>query len=186
MNEQFSLSVDNRDKVMWHAEWRVEKRLGDWTGEQIVKGLAPHPYEIIQQEGNLLMFGGASVLWECLIGNGTAGVGNLQFFANGNAAIGVGDGTAAEVATQTDLQGTNKLRVGMDLTYPQHTDGTTSGAATIRFQSTFGAGQANFAWQEWGIFNATAGQRMLNRKVASLGTKGAAATWTLAVALTLA
>lgn len=189
MTEQHSIRVQNEqgDKVMWRAKWKVEKRMGNWTGEQVIKGLAPLPYEVLQQEGNLLMYGGASCLWECLIGNGTAGAGNLQFFANGNAAIGVGDSADPEAATQTDLQAaTNKLRLGMDGTYPQHSDATTSGAASIKFQSTFGSAQANFTWAEFGVFNATVGQRMLNRKVSAMGVKSSGATWTLLLTLTLA
>jgi hypothetical protein len=76
----------------------------------------------------------------------------------------------------------------MNSTYPLHTDGVTSGAASAVFQSTFGTAQANWAWQEWGIFNsATASTgRMLNRKVESLGTKTSAAAWTLTLTLSLA
>jgi hypothetical protein len=73
----------------------------------------------------------------------------------------------------------------MEATYPTHTDGTTSGSATITFRSVFGTGDANFAWQEWGVFNASTGGRMLNRKVESLGTKSSAATWTFTVTITL-
>jgi hypothetical protein len=76
----------------------------------------------------------------------------------------------------------------MDATYPQHTDGTTSGAASIVFKSTFGTSDANYAWAEWGVFNSptAATGRMLNRKVESLGTKSAAATWVITVTLSLA
>lgn len=48
------------------------------------------------------------------------------------------------------------------------------------FQATFGSGAANFAWQEFGVFNAATGGRMLNRGVSSLGTK-ATGSWTLQV-----
>jgi hypothetical protein len=150
-------------------------------------GMVP---ELVDIDGNLLMYGGASVLWQALIGNGTATAGQaLTFFNNTQAAIGVGDSTTAAAATQTNLvAATNKLRKAMDATYPQHTDTTSSGGASIVFRSTFATTDANFAWQEWGIFNsATDGTgRMLNRKVESLGTKTSAATWQLALTLTLA
>lgn len=146
--------------------------------------------EIVDIPGNLLMYGGASVQWQTLIGNGTTTAGQaLTYFSNAQAAIGVGDSTTAAVATHTDLQAaTNKLRVAMDATFPSHTDATTSGAASIVYKSTFGTAQANWAWQEWGIFNSsTAGTgRMLQRKVESLGTKTSASTWALTVTLTLA
>jgi hypothetical protein len=143
--------------------------------------------DTLHREHNLLMYGGASCLWECLIGNGTAtGSSTLTFFNNSNAYIGVGDSTTAAAATQTDLQASsNKLRVAMNATYPIHTDATTSGAASIQFQATFGTSAANYAWQEWGLFNGSSGGRMLQRKVESLGTKSAGSTWVLTVTLSV-
>jgi hypothetical protein len=149
-------------------------------------GAAP---EVVEVDGNLLVYGGASCQWQTLIGNGTSTAGQtLTFFSNARAAIGVGDSSTAAVNTQTDLQAaTNKLRVAMDGSFPSHTDGTTSGAASIVFQSTFGTSDANFAWAEWGIFNSSSAGtgRMLNRKVESLGTKTSASTWTLTLTLSL-
>lgn len=144
------------------------------------------PHEIMETKDNLLMYGGASCLFECLIGNGTAtGSQTLTYFNNGNAYLGTGDSATAEAATQTDLQAsTNKSRRPMDATYPTHTDGTTSGAATMRFQSTW-TSTGNYAWNEFGIFNASTGGRMLSRKVQSLGTK-TSGTWVLQVDVTLA
>lgn len=146
--------------------------------------------ELVDIEHNLLMYGGASCQWQTLIGNGTVTAGQaLTYFSNAQAAIGVGDSTTAAAATQTDLvAATNKLRKAMDATYPQHTDSATSPAASIAYRSTFATGDANYAWQEWGIFNSvSAGTgRMLNRKVESLGTKTSASTWTLTLTLTLA
>lgn len=160
---------------------------GDWERalwEEL--GLEP---QVLEVAGNLMMYGGASCNWQTLLGNGTATAGQaLTYFNNGNAAIGVGDSTTAAAATQNDLQAsTNKLRVAMDATYPQHTDGVTSGAASAVFRSSFGTSQANWAWQEWGVFNSStaATGRMLNRKVESLGTKTSASTWTLTLTLSL-
>jgi hypothetical protein len=145
------------------------------------------PTDVSEHEDNMLLYGGISNIWQCLIGNGTATAAqNLTYFNNGNAYIGVGDSTTAEAATQTDLQAaTNKVRQVMDATYPTHTDATTSGAATITFKATFGTAAANFAWQEWAIFNGSSGGRGLNRKVASLGTKTSAASWAFTVTVTL-
>ena len=175
------------DAIQWRCTWTVEKYHGDWTAEQFARGEAPAPYEVTLREGNLLMYGGASCLWQCLIGNGTGTAAQtLTFFNNGNAYIGVGDSSTAAAATQTDLQAaTNKLRKAMDATYPQHTDATTSGAASISFRATFGSSDANFAWAEWGVFNGSSGGRMLNRKVESLGTKASGATWVFTVTLSL-
>jgi len=76
----------------------------------------------------------------------------------------------------------------MDATFPSHTDGTSSGSASIQFKSTFGTSDANWAWAEWGVFNSptAATGRMLNRKVESLGTKTSAASWAMTVTLSLA
>jgi len=188
-------SVSDVAKTYWRAMTTLYKFADDMDRiSRAIRYEGASPDEFVDYlieepsiwEGNLLMYGGASCLWECLIGNGTTGAGNLQFFSSANAAIGVGDSNVAEAATQTDLQATtNKLRVGMDSGYPSHTDGTTSAAATIKFQSTFSTSQANFTWNEWGIFNALSGQRMLQRKVANLGTKASGASWTLQISLTL-
>lgn len=102
-------------------------------------------------------------------------------FNNANSYIGVGDSTTAFAATQTDLQAaTNKLRKAQDATYP------TQATNVLTFRSTFGTSDANFAWQEWGVFNAATGGTMLNRKVESLGTKPNTQTWQFTVTLTLA
>lgn len=177
---QIAAGAAGHEPVRWRCTWKIEKYDGELTPGAI-------PYEIIEREGNLLMYGGASCLWQALIGNGTGTSGQtLTFFNNGNAYIGVGDSSTAAAATQTDLQAsTNKLRKAMDATYPQHTDATTSGAASIVFRSTFGTSDANFAWAEWGVFNGSSGGRMLNRKVESLGTKASGSTWVFTVTLSL-
>jgi len=178
--------------LRWHCHTRVEKYVGDITpdGLSVLTGMPAEPYDVVEIESNLLMYGGASCMWQTLIGNGTATAGQtLTYFNNAQAAIGVGDSSTSEAATQTNLQAaSNRLRKAMDATYPQHTDATTSGAASIVYKSTFATTDANYAWAEWGVFNsATDGTgRMLNRKVQSLGTKTSAATWVLTVTLTLA
>lgn len=148
------------------------------------------PDEVVVKKFNLLMYGGASCLWECLIGNGTATAGqSLTYFNNAQAAIGVGDSSTSPVATQTNLvAATNKLRVAMSSTYPTHTDGVVVGSSTITFQGSFSTGQANYAWNEVALFNSTtdAVGRMLNRLApgGGFGTK-ASGTWTMAIAITL-
>lgn len=100
-------------------------------------------------------------------------------FNNANAHIGVGDSSTAFSAAHTDLQAaSNKLRKAMDATYPS------GGSNVIAFRSTFGTSDANFAWQEWGVFNASSSGTMLNRKVESLGTKTSAQSWQFTVTLT--
>lgn len=100
-------------------------------------------------------------------------------FNNANTYLGVGDSATAHAAGQTDLvAASNKLRKAMDATYP-------SGASNvITFRSTFGTGDANWAWNEWGTFNGSTGGTMLNRKVESLGTKTNTQTWQFTTTLT--
>lgn len=160
--------------------WRCRTLLRKYADDAAF--LAGDPYEVLDIDGNLLLYGGASALWHRLTG-GTS----VTAFSNANAHIGVGDSATAAAATQTDLQAaTNKLRKAMDSTYPQHTDATTAGAQTVTFRATFGSAEANFAWAEWGIFNASSSGRMLNRKVEALGTKASGSTWQLTLSLSLA
>jgi hypothetical protein len=101
-------------------------------------------------------------------------------FNNANARIGVGDSSTAFAATQTDLQAaTNKLRKAMETAYP------TRATNALTFRSLFGTTDANWAWNEWGVFNAASAGDMLSRKVESLGTKTSAQSWMLTVTLTV-
>ena len=168
------------EDIKWTVEWCLEKRVGDDP--------TVDPYEVIKVPGNLLMYGGASLIIEALIGNGTATTAQtLTYLKASEAYLGVGDSSSAVAATQTDLQAaSNKTRKAMDATYPTHTDGTTSAAASAVWKSTFGTGDANFAWNEAALFNGSSGGRMLNRKLVSMGTKTSADTWTLSLTATFA
>jgi hypothetical protein len=172
--------MERCDQVYWHAHLRLDKYDGDWSPEDIAAGLAADALvETLERDDNLLLIGGASALWERLIGT------TITAYSNANARIGVGDSTTAAADTQTDLQAaTNKTYKAMDATYPTHTDSTgTAGSKSITFRSTFGTADANYAWQEWIIDNGT---RALNRKVENLGTKTSAGTWVLTITLSLA
>jgi len=114
---------------------------------------------------------GINFLSQAAVGQGTP-------FTNSNARLGVGDGSAAFAAGQTDLQGTNKARKAMDVGFPTVTP------PVVNFRSTFAPGDANFPWNEWGIFNAATGGVMLNRVVESNGTKQSNQTWVLDVQIT--
>ena len=103
------------------------------------------------------------------------------FFTNANAHLGVGDSATAFDVSQTDLQAvTNKVRKAMEATYPQ------LASNVITFRSLFGTGDANFAWNEWGVFNASVAGTMLSRKVETLGTKTSAQSWQLTADVTVA
>lgn len=163
------------------CDWTVEKRHGDWTEEQIANGEAPTPYEILRGKGNLLVTVGALLMWQALAGAAPT------YFNAANAHLGVGDSSTAAAIGQTNLQAaTNKLRKPMDAGWPDV--GTADGLDAdnkIQFKASFATGDANWAWNEWGVFNHVTAGSMLSRKVESLGTK-ASGTWTLTVTLSLA
>lgn len=182
--------MNTHDPVQWRCKIRVDKYADDIDPyiQNLGKRFGEHtffaenkPIESLEIDGNLLMTAGATALWTAL--TGTAGT-----FTNALAAIGVGDSTTAPAASQTNLQAaTNATRVGMASGYPAVTTNQ------IQFQSTFGGSAANYAWNEWGVFNAVGtgspptGGTMLNRAVPSggLGTKVSGSTWTLTVTLSL-
>ena len=116
------------------------------------------------------------------LGKAIAGLATPAFNA-ANAFIAVGDSAAAFAVTQTDLQGavniTNKIRKGMDSTYPQNTNNVNV------YRSTFGPTEANFAWNEWAVLNASSAGTMLNRQVEYNGTKLSGQTWIFEVTLTV-
>jgi hypothetical protein len=159
----------------WNVEWRVDKYEGDFSSEQDILDAGIEAYETISGHGNMLVTNGQNLVLDALIGVA------ITAFTNANARIGVGDSTTAAAAGQTDLQAaTNKVRVAMDATYPNRT------SQQLNFKSTFGSAVGNFAWQEWGIFNAASGATsMLNRKVESLGTKSAGVSWVFTVVVTI-
>lgn len=94
-------------------------------------------------------------------------------YNNANAYLGVGNGTTAFSAAHTDLQGASKTRKAMDATYPSRA------ANVVTYRATFATTDANYAWEEVGVFNAAAAGEMMSRNVTTLGTKTSAASWVL-------
>lgn len=104
----------------------------------------------------------------------------VDAFDNTYAYLGVGDSNTAFAQAQTDLvAATNKLRNGMEATYPQRSTNE------LTFRALFATDEANWAWEEWAIFNAAAAGTMLNRKAESLGTKADTQSWQLTVTITV-
>lgn len=135
-------------------------------------GIKPEMEEEIA--GNMLLNEGIQEIWDL-----TIAFAGTTAYNNANADIGVGDSSAAEAATQVDLQAsTNKLFKAMNATFPSRA------SQTVSWQSDFLTGEANYAWNEWGIRNGVTRNKNLNRKVQSLGTK-ASGTWTLTGQVTL-
>ena len=112
--------------------------------------------------------------------------GNLTtLFDNANAHLGVGDGTTVFSTSQSDLQGSNKVRVPVDSGYPEIDPEGAGDNNKIRFQATFDSTTGNFAWEEWGVANALTGGELLNRLVDSQGTKASGSTWVFEVDVTI-
>ena len=101
-------------------------------------------------------------------------------YNNANARICVGNSTTAAAAGQTDLQGASKTKKAMDATFP------TQVANVLTFRSTFGTGDGNHVWDEWGVDNGGTALVLMNRKVEALGTKSALETKQVTATITLA
>lgn len=160
--------------------WRCRTVLERYAGNDLTRD----PLAIEVAEGNLLVAGGANAIFHRLIG-GTS----VAAFSSANAYIGVGNSTTAAAVGQTDLQASsgNTARRGMEAGFPTHTDGTASSSPLI-FRSVFPDTAAVFVWNEFGLFNASSGGRMLNRKVQSFNggvAKPNTESWALNVTLTV-
>lgn len=119
---------------------------------------------------------GFAVIAGLLISDGTTP------FNSSNAYLGVGDDSTAFDPAQTDLNpgvAGNKLRQLVS-------SAPTRVGAAITFTCSFTSAQANWQWNENGIFNAASGATMLTRKVETLVTKTSAATATFTKTLTIA
>lgn len=180
------------DGVRWKCHTTVAKyRVDDFHAGR-------DPYEVHEEEGNLLMIGGADVMWLGITNgmSGTSGLKNTYFTRTLGAALLIGDTNTAAASSQTDLLAssgaTHRWVQGVDSGFPTHTTGTAASTSTkILFKATVSSANANFAWAEWGVGNKVSQAkaypgRLLNRKVQSLGTKTSAGVWALTVTLSLA
>ena len=123
-------------------------------------------YAVDEFAPNSLVNAGINEFWTLIAGSGGTA------FTNANAAIGVGSDNSATTADMTDLQGGSKTRAGMEAGYPTY---GTSQKAT--WESEFEGAEANHAWAEHAVFNATENGDMANRKVEDEGTKTAGQVW---------
>jgi hypothetical protein len=103
-------------------------------------------------------------------------------FNNANAYLGVGTDGQTFSVNDTDLNPSgsgSKYRQGMEAGYPQQA------ANVLTYRALIPTGSGNFAWAEWGLFNAAVGGTMLNRKTEALGTKTSAQAWQLTATITV-
>jgi hypothetical protein len=164
------MQIDERAR--WQFGWQIRK----WRHADYEAGRPP--YEVLTVPGNLLLNSGINALQRIGIGDGT-----IPAFGAGSY-LKVGNSATAAVNSQTDLQGGSTFEKAMAPTFP-----SVSGQVTT-WEATFGAAEANFAWNEMGIKNGagaiSATVKMLNRKVQAMGTKPGTEVWTVTATLTLA
>ncbi len=167
--------MEKQDLAQWLCYFKLSKYHEDiepYHGREDEFHKLFEPYDITEGEGNCLLNAGIDAMWELVAGA------SANHFDNSNAQVGVGDSNTTADATQTDLQAaTNKTYKGMEGGYP------TFSSQKVTFKSSFGSGDANYAWEEWVVKQSTS-SICLNRKVDSLGTKSSG-TWTLEVSITL-
>ncbi len=122
----------------------------------------------------MLTEAGRDYIAEALVGDAT------PIFDDANSFIGVGDSANEFAVGQTDLESvTNKLRKGMEAGFPSRTGNV------ITFKAMFSPLEANWTWNEWGVFNDDTAGVMLNRLVEYIGIKESGQTWYITVELTI-
>lgn len=140
-------------------------------------GIKPYERRVTEHSNLLTTAGWARLLTLAIGGGGTA-------YAAASTRIGVGTATGAAAVGNTDLSAA--AGTGNRFFQPVTgvgTVGTGTGTQRLSFVSTFGTGDANFVWAEWGIDQGTATgstvtATLLNRAVSAQGTKASGQTWT--------
>lgn len=160
----------------WHAHLTIHKYADDAAYK------AGTPFEITETDGNLVTTAG----WGRITTLINAGTGNL--ITTTTARIGAGNASTAAAITDTDLAAS----AGSSNRYFMTSTVTVPSSAVIQAVAVFGSADGNFAWAEWGIDIGTAtvsagttvNAVLLNRKVASNGTKASGQTWTATATIT--
>lgn len=106
-------------------------------------------------------------------------------FNYSNAHIGIGNSNTGFASSQTDLQGASTKRKGMESAFPSRDPDSDGSDNKVRFKAIFGTTDANFRWEEWGIFNSSSGGTMHSREVEYIGEKTNKASWTFSIDITL-
>jgi hypothetical protein len=178
-----ALVIPDHECLRWHAHWTIDKRWGNWTGEDIDAGRAPEPYETVEVPYNGLLKAGITMLLGRLIGGFDA---DFPAYSSGNAYIKVGNSTTAFSSGQADILGASSGQAAMDAGYPL-VQALVNEAPGAVWRATFGTTEANFAWEEIGVKNGSgfisATTVVLNRRVQGLGTKVSTATWTVTLTI---
>ena len=177
-SDAMSIGVDAplNESAKWNISLRVDKYAND---DAYARG---EIYETVITDGNLVTTAGWGRITTLL----NAGTGNL--IATNTVRVGAGNSNTAAAIGQTDLQ----AAAGASNRYFMTSTVTIPSAAVIQAVAVFGSADGNFAWEEWcldvGTATVSAGTTvnavMLNRKVASNGTKANGQTWTATATIT--
>lgn len=188
----------NHDSIKWQPHARVDK-----YSPEVVRELTEHlgyeptsadfarmeitPNSVVEVDGNLLTTAGLQRLTNLIIGSGA------QAMTSTRTAVGVGATSTSETVSDTALAAN-----GGSAYYNVVDSAPTAVNGVLTCVCTYGSGVANFAWNEWcwAITNGTitpgatlasiaTTPQMINRKVASMGTKGSGATWVFTTTVTL-
>ena len=151
------------------TKWRIDKYAND------ADFAAKKKYESVEIDGNVLCNEGINELLTIL---GSASSGTK--YDNTNAHLIVGTGDTAETAADTEVSFTNGVKKAMENGFP-----TYGINQKITFSSSYGGSDANQAWKEFGVLNASSSGKLLNRKVSDQGTKTSGQTWVLTLEITL-
>lgn len=157
-----------KEKVRLKRRWIIEKFASQADFE------AHNSYEKNIVNHNILVNEGINEVWTILCSAGGTD------FDNTNAYLITGTGVGAAAAGDTEATFTAGVAKAMEAGYPTY---GTSQKATWR--SVFAAGDANQAWAEFGVMNASTGGKLLNRLVSAQGTKIAGQVWQLTFEISL-
>ena len=180
-------SVDPVDPHPGRLMMKTRVAVKKWYSEAD-KNSGKAPYEVKIDEGNVGLSLGITRLISLMTLSGTSGG---LVWNNANTCIGVATSATAAVAANYGLNATAATSATaqefhkMDATtYP-----AVSGSNLI-VRSTFGATEANFAWNEFIIKNATyntdctAGVALI-RKISAQGTKISGQSWEATITVTV-
>lgn len=186
-----------RDGINWLAHAHVDKYDADVVSELTeYLGYEPNsadfermrikPNDAVDVPGNQLTTAGLDRITKLI----TATSSPLAMGTT-TSRTGVGNGVTGVAVGDTDLSAAagsaNRWFQIMDATYPQQANGV------ITCKSTFASSDGNFVWNEWcwdiGAATVVSGNTvsacMVNRKIASLGTKAPGASWVFTTTVTL-
>lgn len=181
------------EKLGWRCNWMLRKYDERATRKAERRGifrpsdadfaeLGLAPFEEALTVGNNLTTAGLGRIATLL----NAGTGNL--ISSTTARVGAGNGSTAFAIGDTDLSAaagsSNRWFQTCTVTIPSN---------VLTFAATFASADGNFAWNEWGIdigtatvsSSATVSAVLLNRKVASNGTKASGQTWNATATITI-